>query len=236
MLSTGSRGRTRGHEIRARRANQQTIAKLGLLLSVKRKVCAVFWGGVICSQRTCISEIFDFYVMMNTCYFCNQKKTKTLEHLEGYIRINKQVRAMSFNANLWVQRKEGREKEEENGRRQRSQLIKMLVLLCHCPWILWGPVCSLSSHWQLHACATGAWHEMGAEDGARRENKAWVEFFLRGIKYIWLSQHWAYCPAYGIGARLFLEEMNELTWEDSLNYSAPRFPHSPRFFVGKTEF
>ena len=43
---------------------------------------------------------------------------------------------MSFNANLWVQRKEGREKEEENGRRQRSQLIKMLVLLCHCPWIL----------------------------------------------------------------------------------------------------
>ena len=166
----------------------------------------------------------------------SEKKTKTLEHLEGYIWINKQVRAMSFNANLWVQRKEGREKEEENGRRQRSQLIKMLVLLCHCPWILWGPVCSLSSHWQLHACATGAWHEMGAEDGARRENKAWVEFFLRGIKYIWLSQHWAYCPAYGRGARLFLEEMNELTWEDSLNYSVPRFPHSPPFFVGKTEF
>lgn len=67
--------------------------------------------------------------MMNTCYFCNQEKKKTLEHLEGYIRINKQVRAVCFNANLWVQRKKGREKEEENGRRQRSQLIKMLVLL-----------------------------------------------------------------------------------------------------------
>ena len=96
-----------------------------------------FWGGVICFQRTHISEIFEFYVIMNTCYFCNQKKKKkTLEHLEGYIRINKQVRAVCFDANLWVQRKKGREKEEENGSRQRSQLIKMLVLLSHCPWIL----------------------------------------------------------------------------------------------------
>ena len=32
----------------------------------------------------------------------------------------------------------------------------------------------------------GAWQEMEArtEDGARRENKAWSEFFLRGIKDI----------------------------------------------------
>ena len=71
----GQNQRTRDQ--RARRANQQTIAKLGLFPSVKRKVCAVFFGGgVICFQRTHISEIFDFYVMMNTCYFCNQKKKK----------------------------------------------------------------------------------------------------------------------------------------------------------------
>lgn len=113
-------GRAGGHEIREQGVQiSRPLQSLAFYPRLKGKSVQFFFGGgVICFQRTCISEIFDFYVMMNTCYFCNQKKKKTLEHLEGYIRINKQVRAMSFNANLWVQRKEGREKEEENGRRR----------------------------------------------------------------------------------------------------------------------
>lgn len=79
----GQNQRTRDQ--RARRANQQTIAKLGLLPSVKRKVCAVFWGGVICFQRTCISEIFDLCNDEHVLLLSSEKKTKTLEHLEGYI-------------------------------------------------------------------------------------------------------------------------------------------------------
>lgn len=52
---------------------------------------------------------------MSTCYFCNQNKKKTSEHLEDYTRINKQVQAASINANMWVQRKEGRGREEKKG-------------------------------------------------------------------------------------------------------------------------
>lgn len=43
-------------------------------LKQKQSLCMVLRGGVTCFQRTHISVILDFYVTMNMCDFCNQKK------------------------------------------------------------------------------------------------------------------------------------------------------------------
>lgn len=106
--------------------------------------------------------------------------------------------------------------------------LEVQVSLCHYPWILWGPVffvCSpsgnrTSAEWCLV-------RDRGRKQRVQQEQKTkhGLNFFLIGIKYIRftpaLSTLPSLCKAW---ARLFLEEMNEMAWAISLNYSHPTLP------------
>lgn len=134
----------------------------------------------------------------------------------------------------------GRVRNKRVGGRDCSWL-KVHVLLCHCPWILWGPVMFCNCPPTVN-CTPVAW--CLARDGGK--DRGWGKKRKQSLEWIFLERNQGHqiIPAlsilpslYGVEARLFLEEMNEQAWAVTLNYSVPHSSHSPPpFFVGTTEF
>lgn len=237
-----SEGRTGGQGVRWVRGMQirRPFKDFAFYSKLKGKPVQGFEG-----WRDMVSKDMHF---CNTWLFCNDEhvlllsseKIKISEHLEDYMRISKQVQAVSLNANMWVQRKEWRGREEKKGGRRGCIWLEVQVSPCHCPCILWGLVffdCSPIRNCTSVECCLA--REEGREQRVQQEQKTkhGLNSSLIGIKYIWFTPPLSTLPClYKVGAKLLLEEMNELTWRFSLNYSAPLSPFSLSFFVGITEF
>lgn len=186
-LDPSKRGQNwgRGSERSAVCRSVGPLKTLRFTLKQKQSLRRVWRGGVICFQRTDISVILDFYVTMNMCDFCNQKKdVRTLRRL----RKKKQTKTSCV---LRCQPVDAEEREaRERGLRVRGSegLVRKASLNT-----------SASPRPVFPACSPPVMHLRGIGPGQRqRSNKTkhGLNSFPAGINASTFDvpQHCAHCP------------------------------------------
>lgn len=213
-LDPSKRGQNwgRGSERQAVCRSVGPLKTLRFTLKQKQSLRRVLRGGVIGLQRTGISVILDFYVTMNMCYLCNQKKDiRTLRRL----RKNKQTRTSCV---LRCQPVDAEEREaRERGLRVRGSegLVRKASLHTPPPRLLGGRCSPLLSTGNAPPPPRNrAWTDSEGREGPATTEQRRTEFFpsRNQCEHIPCPSALRPLPSFcEVGARLLLEDINEWT-------------------------